>query len=581
MTGASEPHAPDRAALERLIASRAVEAIFQPIVGVESATIAGLETLTRPAAGSGFPNADALFDAAERFGLLWELEEVTRARAFTAAAEWDDSVLLFLNCSPQVFADARFADSVMEAVRGVRGLEAARVVLEITERSEQQYTDGLAAQVDRLKQLGFQIAIDDVGAGTSGLNRIMRLRPHWLKLDRDLVRDIDHDRVRQNLIRFLLHFARLSQVRVVAEGIERAEEMAILMDLGVSHAQGYYLARPGARVQRLPEAVVAQLRAGSGSSTSRGPEATTVSIVRLVQPAHVERSTTPVGQVSLCKASTGIVVQDGNRLIGWCPRWRLLSCESPRTPLAALVDPDITYVSPDCSVVDACDLVVARPDADGSPLIVLEGGRVHGVVTLRALVSATLDLLRERPIRRAPLTGLPGRVLADEHLARAIAQYRSGAPSLDAAIIDLQRFFDYNLVYGYDLGDQLLVEVAQVLGGIGGDAFVAHLTDDRFLVTAPAGVISSRLPELARRLDGIVSRYGGTAPMGLDSASVTAMGLALRVVLLPEAIGRASSPREVHAEASRLRADPPKSRWIGSRCLVIESDRVTQRQRSA
>ncbi|MBL9030914.1 MAG: EAL domain-containing protein [Phycisphaerae bacterium] len=572
---------PDRGVLERLIAQRAVEPVFQPIIGIERSAIAAYETLTRPSDHSGFPDADRLFDAAERHGLLWELEEVTRARALAAASEWEPDVLLFLNCSPQVFADPRFADNVLESVHRVPGLAPGRVVLEITERSEQQYTDSLATQVDRLKALGFQIAIDDVGAGTSGLNRIMRLQPQWLKLDRDLIRGIDHDRVRQNLVRFLLHFARLSRVRVVAEGVESHEELATVIDLGVSHAQGFVLARPGTRAQELSEGVLDVLRRRStrGPRARRGASETRV--IDHLRSARVERADTPAGLVPYDPDCTGVVVQDGNRLVGWCWRTRLEACPDTCTPLRDLVEPNVAYISPDSTLADAYDLALSRGEEETAPLVVIEGGRVLGVISSKSLLGTAIDFIREQSTRRAPLTGLPGRVLADEHLARAITAQRAGGPSLDVAIIDLRHFFDYNAVYGYDLGDQLLMDLAQALADELPDAFLAHLGGDHFLLSAPAGLLLARLPDLAPRLEAVLDSYSGTAPMGLPNPEDLRDDLAVRVVLLRDATGWAASPRQVHAEAGRLRAQGRPTRSLGSRCLVIESDRDVARRQSA
>src|SRR5690606_29389911 len=118
-----------------------------------------------------------------------------------------------------VFADPRFVETLIDETDHLAGIGRNRVVIELTERSEHGVVGRLAEQFEHLRSAGFLLAIDDVGAGTSGLNRIMRLRPHWLKLDGELVSSIDTAPFKQNLIRFFVHFARLSNIRLLAEGI--------------------------------------------------------------------------------------------------------------------------------------------------------------------------------------------------------------------------------------------------------------------------------------------------------------------------------------------------------------------------
>ncbi|MCH7848750.1 MAG: EAL domain-containing protein [Planctomycetes bacterium] len=129
---------------------------------------------------------------------------VCRRVTFAAAAEWPNDALLFLNCSPPVFGGATFLDLIADDLKRVDGLDSRRIVLEITERADHGEFDNLDLRSLELRELGYQIALDDVGAGTSGLNRIMSLRPNWLKLDIELISGIDVDPFKQNLIRIAI-----------------------------------------------------------------------------------------------------------------------------------------------------------------------------------------------------------------------------------------------------------------------------------------------------------------------------------------------------------------------------------------
>ncbi len=234
-----------RQRLVTTIAGGSLKSVFQPIADVRSMQTFGLEALSRPLGTCAFSNAGELFEAAEQLGMLWPLERLTRAVTLGGLAGWPRGVKLFLNCSPSVMLDDRFVSEISTALSTTRELSPSDIVLEITERSDTGVFPELPSRVRALRARGFQIAIDDVGAGTSGLNLITTIRPDWLKLDRQLIADIDADPFRQSLIGAIAEFAYQNGIRIVAEGVERHEELETVIELGVGYAQGYFLARPG------------------------------------------------------------------------------------------------------------------------------------------------------------------------------------------------------------------------------------------------------------------------------------------------------------------------------------------------
>ncbi len=221
-----------------LIRDSAIETYFQPIIDLESLTVVGLEALTRPT--STFSDASSMFGAAARLGLLPSLETVARRRIMARTRPWPGGALLFLNVSPDALAETGIAERIDDEARPTHSPQ--RMVIEVTETHADTSTIRDAAQA--LRRRGFQIALDDLGAGSQDLRRVVEIRPDWIKLDRELVRDIDRDPVRQQLVNSLAAFAARVSCNVVAEGVERADELLTLRRLGVSHAQGYLIARP-------------------------------------------------------------------------------------------------------------------------------------------------------------------------------------------------------------------------------------------------------------------------------------------------------------------------------------------------
>jgi EAL domain-containing protein (putative c-di-GMP-specific phosphodiesterase class I) len=122
---------------------------------------------------------------------------------------------------------------------------ADRVVLEVTERAALEEVPNVRSRVARLRELGFRIAIDDLGAGYAGLNSFAQLEPDVVKLDMTLVRDIHLSPTKRKLVRSIAVLCRDMSMDVVAEGIESAEESDCAVDLGCDLLQGFLFARPG------------------------------------------------------------------------------------------------------------------------------------------------------------------------------------------------------------------------------------------------------------------------------------------------------------------------------------------------
>ncbi|HRJ49905.1 MAG: EAL domain-containing protein [Phycisphaeraceae bacterium] len=549
--------------LENTISACEVDAIFQPIVDLRSGCICGYEALSRPSRQSPFKNIGEIFDSAEQTGMLWGLEMVTRRQSLDAAAHWPGDVQLFLNTTPQVFSDTRFAATLIQCVRSVPGLTASRIVLEITERADQQFMEGLDEQVRLVKEAGFQVAIDDVGAGTSGLQRIVALRPHWLKLDRDLISDIHVDRVKQHLVRFFLHFARLSGVRMIAEGIERREELEVLTQLGVVYGQGYLLGRPGSRDQSIDPDLAEWMRQTWGGSDRDHLETPRhARIARFARPTLPVDSRDIVREVAatLLRQSSvpGVAVMEGRRFAGWCDREQVLRAAGDTRsthPIGHIVNSDVTTVGIDTSIVDALQLAATRDERSlATPLMLTDHGQIQGMLTVRDLLNAAADMATQVNARTSPLTGLPNLVRADKHLCELIRQreesIRSGVipHGVDAAVIDIRSFARYNSEFGYELGDELIKRLAMMIHMLvsRGDAgvFTSHLRDDQFLVTARPGILGKRTQHLRRQFDRLVAGDGGE---GLDP------GIRLRVLLIEDAISKVSSARTFHELARELR----------------------------
>jgi len=225
------------AMLDRALAS--LWMAYQPIVRVSDSSIMAYEALMR-ANEPSLPHPGAMLDAAERSGRIHDLGRAVRDNVVMGAGAAESAWLFFVNLHPE-----DLLDETLYSARGPFSLLARRVVLEITERASLDHVPRLQEKIAQLRALGFQIALDDLGAGYAGLTSFTQLEPEFVKLDMSLVRDIHVNPIKRKIVRSMVQLCRDMGKQIIAEGIETAEERDVVAELGCDLLQGYFFARPG------------------------------------------------------------------------------------------------------------------------------------------------------------------------------------------------------------------------------------------------------------------------------------------------------------------------------------------------
>jgi EAL domain-containing protein (putative c-di-GMP-specific phosphodiesterase class I) len=235
------PEAGDRAGLEVTL-DRALDSMwmaYQPIVEAATRSVFGYEALLRSGEPT-LPYPGAVLDAAERLGRLDDVGRMVRSIAPAPVASLPPPTLLFVNLHA-----SDLNDETLTSPSAPLTAIASRVVLEITERASLESVIDARSRVAQLRELGFRIAIDDLGAGYAGLTAFAQLEPEFVKLDMSLVRDVHKNPVKRKLVRSMTALCKDMGIVVVAEGIEVAEERDTIIELGCDLLQGYLLAKPG------------------------------------------------------------------------------------------------------------------------------------------------------------------------------------------------------------------------------------------------------------------------------------------------------------------------------------------------
>jgi EAL domain-containing protein (putative c-di-GMP-specific phosphodiesterase class I) len=235
---AGEPAAPD---WERLLATacrgEGLAAAYQPIVDTSRGTVVGYEALAR-FPGYAEKNPEIWFSAAREHGKAADLEAAALRTALKARDALPANCFLTLNVSPELLTSENIR-SVWREQGKLGGL-----IVELTEQAPIESYVELEPDLNQLRSAGALIAVDDAGAGYAGLRHLLALRPSMIKIDRALIQDVDRDEAKRALIGMLGAFASRVDAWILAEGVERVEELDALVSLGVPLVQGYYLARP-------------------------------------------------------------------------------------------------------------------------------------------------------------------------------------------------------------------------------------------------------------------------------------------------------------------------------------------------
>ncbi len=473
--------------LKAIIRNGDLATLFQPIVDPRSRSLFGYEALTRGPSSSWLHSPQHLFEAAQRCGLRLDLEFRCIELAARRFIEHKAEGRLFVNVSPDsVYEEPRFAERFLRTIVSA-GLAPDRCVMELTEESLLDDYALLRSTLQQLREGGCEFAIDDLGAGSSGLRTWSELRPDYVKIDRYFISNIDSDSTKYGFVRSIIDLGRTIGCRVIAEGVETPGECRELMELGIDRLQGYLFGRPEATPQvALHEFDVTDR--GAISTTALRAEHLAVHVpsvppdMRITEMMELFRTGTV--------RDTLVVVQNG-RPLGVVRRHSLFAMMSkPLHPeiynkkrITAVMETPSVMIDAELRLEQVSRLVTHSSGARWTDEFVITlDGKYLGI-------GQTMDLLRQITDQQLqiakhsnPLTLLPGNGPINDCINRLLADGRNFV----VCYVDLDNFKPYNDVYGYAQGDQVLKHLAELLkitiapridflGHVGGDDFVLVL----------------------------------------------------------------------------------------------------------
>ncbi|MCL2252504.1 MAG: EAL domain-containing protein, partial [Treponema sp.] len=228
----------------KIIEGGFITPVYQPIISLTEGHVFGYEAISKIPVKELKMDISQIFRQADKLGKAWELEVICRTKALKNFTPINREMKLFLKVNPNVINDDEFKEGFTRECLSKYGLDFNNIIFEITERTAIYDKNIFLDSILHYRKQKYEIAIDDVGAGYSGLNTIAAIRPNYVKLDKNLIKDIDKDETKQFLCKAMVDFCKNSDIIVLAKGIDTVEELKTLIKLNVDLGQGYFFGIP-------------------------------------------------------------------------------------------------------------------------------------------------------------------------------------------------------------------------------------------------------------------------------------------------------------------------------------------------
>lgn len=482
--------------LTSILQTRNLTALFQPIIDLNRASVYGHEALIRGPVETALHSPLALFEACHLVGLTPEMEHLSREIVLQQYAKSQDKNKLFVNISPHCLqlSDSEFSFNLDQL--NYLGLTPSNIVIEITEGSSIKDFGLLRNTVARYREMGFAIALDDMGEGFSGLRLWSEISPDYVKIDKHFISNIQNDPMKLEFVRAIQKIASESGCLSIAEGVETRDELAVIKDLKINYAQGYLFGRPLPQFQlALAEDVKVLLNKNTISvlhdfTNTNGKQATVSNLVTYQHAIDQSATNDDIFEMFQRNAQlNSIPVVENNKPIGLISRYNTIARFAQpyqkelhgKKSCTQFMDSAPLIVQNTMTIHALSELIIkADPQYLINGFIVLSAGDYIGMGNGHNLLREITNLQINAARYANPLTLLPGNVPINAHIDRLL----DNAQPFVACYCDLDNFKPFNDAYGYRRGDEMIQFIGHLLSQVAIDEkdFIGHIGGDDFIL---------------------------------------------------------------------------------------------------
>lgn len=496
--------------LDAVLHAEQLTPVFQAIIAADGESIFGYEALIRGPKDTPLHSPLALFDVAASAGRLVELDFMCRRLSIQRFMKLGLPGRLFLNVMPESLIKRDFREGLTSEFLKAVGLAMDRVIIEITEHAPIHDYDLVGRAVRHYRKMGFKVALDDLGAGYSGLRHWSELRPDFVKIDRHFTQGVDREPSKQQFLQSILQVSRDLGCQVIAEGVETSGEYRTLMGLRCPYVQGYLFCHPTAR----PATVMNHVLPPS-EALRPGCTGTAEQLCTYVEPFERRSLFREVAERFQKQPQLRCIpiVEDGKPIgvIRQQEFLRLLASPFSHSlyslrPIHGLFNMDMIVVQENASLEQVSQIVTDAKEATQQDFVIVdEQQRYRGIGNIVDLLKAITDIQVRHARQANPLTGLPGNVPINDALNKRL----EAGESFAAVYCDLDNFKAYNDYYGYWKGDEILLAVAELLQehSSGKGEFVGHVGGDDFVMILQADTAEATCHSILKHFEATAPNF--------------------------------------------------------------------------
>ena len=502
--------------IKEILNKKLLSAVFQPIINLHEPSIIGFEGLIRGPVDCHLHKPSMLFDHARQFNLIEDIELLAMQVVLSEFAKLQFEGKLFLNVSLDILLQSDIKkNETLNFVNSI-GLQPSQVVIEITENIPTYDYQHLKDAAKFYQALGFEIAIDDLGEGFSGLRLWSELRPNYVKVDKHFIQNIHIDSIKLQFVKSIQEIAQKSDSFIIAEGVETFLELEVVRNLGIAFGQGYYISKPQAKplysVQKNIQEILTRKSVARDSLLQN--RATVEKLLKYVTPVDVSCANEEVFKMFEQESNLySIPVIDKGVPVGIISRYSMIdgfarpfrrelygrrSCSMMMDSSAIIVDKSITLQDLNKLVLDS------EPHHLSLGFIITDNNQYIGLGSGQDLLRLVTYMQLNAARYANPLTLLPGNVPICEQMDYLL----NLGVSFVACYCDLDNFKAFNDVYGYQRGDDVIQATAKLLASvISKNDFIGHVGGDDFIVLFTTEDWEIRCNMLLVKFDSIIKGF--------------------------------------------------------------------------
>lgn len=502
--------------LRDILDNKRLNAVFQPIIDMNTAEVFGHEGLIRGPADSPLHSPMKLFNTARAYGMVTELEYLARREVLQSFFNLTSTGKVFLNISPDVLMnqDSRVGET-LKYIEEI-GLKPQQVVIELTENAATTDYQLLRDATHHYRAMGFEIAIDDLGEGFSGLRMWSELRPDYVKIDQHFIQGINHDPLKLQFVRSIQEIAKKSGARIIAEGIETEQELLVIRDIGIAYGQGYHITRPQPNpISSAPIHIKQALEAKTKFNPVLNHRITVESLMKQVPYLAPECSNADaLKQFELYPEINALPVIKNGFPVGIIGRHDIIGLFSKqyyrelhgKNACELIMDKRPVIVEQSASLQDISELILqSDPHYLSIGFIVTQDGKYAGMGSGHDLLRLFTQMQLSAARYANPLTLLPGNVPINEHID---ALLQAKLPFV-SCYFDLDFFKPFNDIHGYKKGDDVIQLLGTLLKEYCSEEidFIGHIGGDDFIVLFQSPDWQARCNALLERFAEVVKWF--------------------------------------------------------------------------